>query len=203
MLAIGALAFAMGRFSTFASQGAGTPGTDSPEAGFSRDMQVHHAQAIQMAMEIYRKTADDELRIFAYDIATGQAGQRGELYDWLVQWGLSQSGGPMMKWMDASPVGSGHAMSDGAAMTEEEARIEMGMASADEIIALQATTGQQADCLFLGLLIRHHEGAIPMAEALIELGSDPRALTVAENIKNGQAAEISAMTSMQARMGCE
>ncbi|MGC5173001.1 DUF305 domain-containing protein [Microbacterium sp. DT81.1] len=202
-LAIGALAFATGRFSTFGSQGAGAPGIDSPEAGFSRDMQVHHAQAIQMAMEIYRKTADDELRIFAYDIATGQAGQRGEMFDWLVQWGLPQSGSPMMKWMDAPPVGSGHAMSDGAAMTEEEARIEMGMASADEITALQATTGQQADCLFLGLLIRHHEGAIPMAEALIELGSDPRALTVAENIKNGQAAEISAMESMQARMGCE
>ena len=129
LLAIDALAFAVGRFSTFGSQGARTPGTDSPEAGFSRDMQVHHAQAIEMAMEIYRKTADDELRILAYDIATGQAGQRGEMYDWLVQWGLSQSGGPMMKWMDASPVGSGHDMSDGAAMTEEEARIEMGMAS--------------------------------------------------------------------------
>ena len=109
----------------------------------------------------------------------------------------------MMKWMDASPVGSGHDMSDGAAMTEEEARIEMGMASADEITALQGATGQQADCLFLGLLIRHHEGAIPMAEALIELGSDSRALTVAENIKNGQTAEIDAMKSMRARMGCE
>lgn len=204
LLAIGALAFAAGRFSTFGSQDAGTPGADSPEAGFSRDMQVHHAQAIQMAMEIYQKTADDELRILAYDIATGQAGQRGEMFDWLVQWGLSQSGGPMMKWMDASPVGSGHTMmSDGAAMTEEEARIEMGMASADEITALQGATGQQADCLFLGLLIRHHEGAIPMAEALIELGSDSRALTVAENIKNGQTAEIDAMKSMRARMGCE
>ncbi|WP_251454363.1 DUF305 domain-containing protein [Microbacterium sp. Marseille-Q6648] len=203
LLAIGVLAFAMGRFSTFGSQGAGTPGADSPEAGFSRDMQVHHAQAIEMAMEIYRKTADDELRILAYDIATGQAGQRGEMYDWLVQWGLSQSGSPMMKWMDASPAGSGHDMSDGAAMTEEEARIEMGMASADEITALQDATGQQADCLFLGLLIRHHEGAIPMAEALIQLGSDSRALTVAENIKNGQTAEIDAMKLMQARIDCE
>ena len=203
LLAVGALTFAAGRFSTFGSQGAGAPGADSAEAGFSRDMQVHHAQAIQMAMEIYQKTADDELRILAYDIATGQAGQRGEMYDWLVQWGLSQSGGPMMQWMDASPAGSGHAMPDGAAMTEEEARIAMGMASAEEISALEGATGQQADCLFLGLLIRHHEGAIPMAEALIELGSDSRALTVAENIKNGQTAEIDAMKSMRARMGCE
>lgn len=55
LLAIGALAFAAGRFSTFGSQDASTPGADSPEAGFSRDMQVHHAQAIQMAMEIYQR----------------------------------------------------------------------------------------------------------------------------------------------------
>ena len=203
LLAVGALTFAVGRFSTFGSQGAGTPGADSPEAGFSRGMQAHHAQAIQMAMEIYRKTSDEELRIFAYDIATGQAGQRGEMYDWLVQWGLSQSGAPMMQWMDASPGGSDHAMPDGAAMTEEEARIAMGMASAEEISALEGATGQQADCLFLELLIRHHEGAIPMTEALIELGTDPRARTVAENIKNGQTAEISAMKSMQVRLGCE
>jgi uncharacterized protein (DUF305 family) len=51
-------------------------------------------------------------------------------------------------------------------------------------------------------MIRHHEGAIPMAEALIELGSDPRALQVAGSIKDGQTAEIDAMESMQARLGC-
>ena len=90
-----ALAFAVGRFSMFGALGSVTPGTDSPEAGFSRDMQVHHAQAIEMAMVIYRKTDDDELRVLSYDIATGQAGQRGEMYDWLVQWGLPQTGGPM------------------------------------------------------------------------------------------------------------
>lgn len=202
LLAIGALAFAVGRFSTFGSQGAQTPGTDSPEAGFARDMQAHHAQAIQMAMEIYRKTDNDEIRVLAYDIATGQAGQRGEMYDWLVQWGLSQAGGPMMQWMDAAGSGQGHNMSDGAAMTDEEARIAMGMASADEIADLQQATGQEGDCLFLTLLIRHHEGAIPMADALIELGSNPRALTVAESIKTGQTAEISAMESLQAQIGC-
>jgi uncharacterized protein (DUF305 family) len=51
-------------------------------------------------------------------------------------------------------------------------------------------------------MIRHHEGAIPMAEALLDLGTDPRALEVAQAIKNGQTAEIDAMQSMQARLGC-
>ncbi|WP_372456939.1 DUF305 domain-containing protein [Microbacterium allomyrinae] len=204
LLGIAALAFAVGRFSTFGAQSTITaPGTASPEAGFSRDMQVHHAQAVEMAMEIYRKTDDEQLRVLSYDIATGQAGQRGEMYDWLVKWGLSQTGGPMMQWMDASEAGHAHgATAGGEAMTDEEARVAMGMASAAEIAALQDASGQEADCLFLALMIRHHEGAIPMAEALLELGSDPRALQVAQSIKDGQSAEIAAMQSMQARLGC-
>jgi uncharacterized protein (DUF305 family) len=202
LLAIAALAFAVGRFSTFGAQSAATPGDDSPEAGFSRDMQVHHAQAIQMAMEIYRKTEDDELRVLAYDIATGQAGQRGEMYDWLVQWGLPQAGGPMMTWMSASDAGHAHGAPAGDPMTDDEARAAMGMASADEIAALEQATGAEADCLFLDLMIRHHEGAIPMAEALLELGTDPRALDVADSIRAGQTAEIDAMQSISARLGC-
>ena len=48
-----ALAFAVGRFSMFgAASAVAAPGTASAEAGFARDMQVHHAQAIEMAMEI-------------------------------------------------------------------------------------------------------------------------------------------------------
>lgn len=201
---IAAVAFAIGRFSTFGAMSqASTPGTTSPEAGFSRDMQVHHAQAIAMAMEIYRKTEDPELRVLSYDIATGQAGQRGEMYDWLVKWGLSQaSDEPIMTWMSASGAGHDHGLAAEEPLTDEEARIAMGMASDAEMNRLQEATGQEADCLFLELMIRHHEGAIPMADALLELGSDPRALEVAETIKAGQTAEIAAMESMQARLGC-
>lgn len=203
LVLIAALGFAVGRFSTFGSQAvASTPGTNSPEAGFSRDMQAHHAQAIELAMEIYRKTDDDELRTLAYDIATSQAAQRGEMYDWLVQWGLPQTGGPMMQWMDASSSDHAHGGSSGGVLTEEEAREAMGMASPAEIAALQAATGQDADCQFLALMIRHHEGAIPMAEAYLELGTDARALQVAQAMKNGQTAEIEAMQAMQQRLGC-
>jgi len=203
ILLVAALAFAIGRFSTFgAASGGTTPGNASAEAGFARDMQVHHAQAIEMAMEIYRKTEDDELRVLSYDIATSQGGQRGEMFDWLVQWGLPQSGGPMMAWMSESDAGHDHGGSGAEEMTDDQAREAMGMASADEIAALEAATGQEADCLFLELMIRHHEGTIPMAAAVIELGSEPRVLEVAGSIEAGQTAEIDAMTSMQARLGC-
>jgi uncharacterized protein (DUF305 family) len=203
LLAVAALAFAIGRFSTFGAQSPSTaPGQTSADAGFARDMQVHHGQAIEMAMEIYRKTEDAELRVLAYDIATGQAAQRGEMFDWLVKWGLPQSGEPMMSWMSGSEAGHGHGGTADEPMTDDEAHAAMGMASAEELTALEDATGQEADCLFLELMIRHHEGAIPMTEALLELGSDPRALQVAQAMKDGQTAEIDAMQSMQARLGC-
>jgi uncharacterized protein (DUF305 family) len=202
ILAIAGVAFAVGRFSTFSAAGPLTPGDASAEAGFSRDMQAHHAQAIQMAMEIYRKTEDEELRVLSYDIATGQAGQRGEMYDWLVQWGLSQSGGPMMAWMDASGDEHGHGAASGDDLTDAEAHAAMGMATDAELAALQNATGTEADCLFLDLMIRHHEGAIPMAEAVIDLGSEPRVLDVAGSIVAGQSAEIEAMRAISARLGC-
>ena len=204
-LAIGGLAFAIGRFSTFgaATAAPAAPATDSAEAGFARDMQVHHAQAIGMAMEIYRKTDDEELRVLSYDIATGQAGQRGEMFDWLVQWGLPQSGGPMMAWMAAGGGDHEHGGAEpGASLSDEEARAAMGMASDAELDALAAASGQDADCLFLELMIRHHEGAVPMADAIIDLSSEPRVLQVAGAISAGQTAEIDAMKSMQQRLGC-
>jgi uncharacterized protein (DUF305 family) len=205
VLLVGALAFAIGRFSTFGSTSAavGTPTTDSAEAGFARDMQVHHAQAIQMAMDIYRKTDDEELRILSYDIATSQSAQKGEMFDWLVKWGLPQAGEPMMVWMTQGGAGGhDHGGSTATPLTDEQAREAMGMATDAEIDALAAATGTEADCMFLALMIRHHEGAIPMAEAVIELGTDPRVLEVAQSMKSGQTAEIAAMKSMQQRLAC-
>ena len=200
-LAIAGLAFAIGRFSTF-GVAASVPTTDSPEAGFARDMQVHHAQAIDMAMTTYRKTADDDVRLLAYDIATAQSAQKGEFYDWLVKWGLPQAGGPLMEWMTDATTGHDHGGTASDAPSEDDLMAAMGMATPAQLAELDAATGTAADCLFLGLMIRHHEGALPMAEALIELGHDPRALQVADGVMTTQSAEIDLMRSLQTRIGC-
>jgi uncharacterized protein (DUF305 family) len=198
-VAVAAVAFAIGRFTAFGATAAPEhPSTVSAEAGFARDMQVHHGQAVEMAMEIYRKTEDPELRVLAYDIATGQAGQRGEMFGWLVQWGLPQAGGPLMAWM-ADSSEHGH---DPEVATEAELEAEMGLATPAQLTELRAATGTPADCLFLDLMIRHHRGAIPMAEAVIELGSDPRVETVAEGMIGSQTAEIDLMESISTRLGC-
>lgn len=165
-------------------------------------MQVHHAQAVDMAMTIYRTTENDDLRMLAYDIATTQAGQRGEFADWLIRWGLSPTGDPLMSWMDESDVHTSHTEDASASLTDEELREQMGMASDAELARLAVATGQEADCLFLELMIEHHEGALPMARALLELGSDGRALQVAGGIQQTQSAEIDAMRSLQSSLAC-
>ena len=38
------------------------PGDNSADAGFLRDMQAHHAQAVEMGMAAYRKVSDEELQ---------------------------------------------------------------------------------------------------------------------------------------------
>ncbi|MFG6444096.1 DUF305 domain-containing protein [Microbacterium sp. P06] len=199
ILAVAAVAFAIGRFSAFGASAAPVrPSTVSAEAGFARDMQVHHEQAIRMAMDIYRVTDDDELRILAHDMATAQAGQRGEMFGWLVEWGLPQAGGPLMSWMADS---SAH-QHDPETATEDELRADMGMATDAQLAELESASEPEADCLFLSLMIRHHQGAIPMAEAVVELGEDPRVRTVAESMISAQTSEIDAMRSMQTRLAC-
>jgi uncharacterized protein (DUF305 family) len=81
----------------FASQ---SPGNDSAEAGFARDMIVHHAQAVQMAEVIRDKTKSDSMRLLASDISLTQQAQIGIMQGWLGAWGLPITGSePAMAWM--------------------------------------------------------------------------------------------------------
>lgn len=65
-----------------------TPGDASAEAGFARDMSMHHAQAVEMALIAQERTDDPEIRILATDIILTQQGQIGQMRGWLDAWGL-------------------------------------------------------------------------------------------------------------------
>ncbi|NUR14861.1 MAG: DUF305 domain-containing protein [Dermatophilaceae bacterium] len=78
------------------------PAEDGADVGFARDMQTHHNQAVQMALIIRDKTTDPTLRAVAYDIATSQQQQSGQMYGWLAHWGMPMtSSQPSMAWMSA------------------------------------------------------------------------------------------------------
>src|SRR3712207_5353493 len=65
----------------------GAPSDSSPEAGFARDMMVHHAQAVEMAEILRDKSESEEMRTLAADIALTQQAQIGQMQGWLQEIG--------------------------------------------------------------------------------------------------------------------
>ncbi|MCS5732198.1 DUF305 domain-containing protein [Herbiconiux daphne] len=183
-----------------------TPSTTSVEAGFARDMQQHHDQAVQMAMIIRAQTDDPEIRQLAYDIATSQAQQSGQMYAWLNAWNLPQaSSQPAMTWM-LQPVLSG--ADGGAGSHQHTADADMqpgepmpGMATDDDIARLSELTGVDAERLFLQLMIAHHQGGVEMADAVLARSTDPLVVPLANSIVFAQTGEIEYMKSLLAGLG--
>ena len=77
----------------------------------------------------------------------------------------------------------------------------MGMASQAELDLLRRATGTDAETQFLQLMIRHHEGGVLMARALLERSSLEPVATLARSIENGQSGEIRLMVEMLAERG--
>lgn len=176
-----------------------TPDTRSAEAGFARDMQIHHAQGVEMSMIVRDRTDDTETRTLAYDIALTQQQQGGQMFAWLVQWGLPQArSGPVMAWMNGA---GGHDMASMSA--DGSSAVTMpGMATADQLQTLRESDGTAAEVLFLRLMIAHHRGGVVMADALLDRSDDEVVTTFARTMRTAQQNEITQMqTMLSARAG--
>ena len=168
------------------------PAEWSADAGFARDMQTHHAQAVEMAFLARDRSSDPELRTVAYDIITSQQQQAGQMYGWLVQWGLPQTGSrPPMAWV-AEEHAAAHASADGTMP---------GLATKEQLDELRNATGVEAERIFLRLMIAHHEGGVAMAEAAVAEARTPEVKTLAGAIASAQASEIELLQRMLADRG--
>jgi len=168
-----------------------TPGDTSPEAGFARDMAVHHAQAVEMSMIIYGKTTNPDIRDLAFDIVTNQQGQIGIMNRWLEEWRLSPTGSqPRMAWM---PEGR-RTLENG---------LMPGMATTAQINALHQATGKEADILYAQLLLRHHLGGIHMVGGVLDLADRPEVLKLAQTMRNGQQGEVGILKDLLDEMGAK
>jgi len=172
-----------------------TPSTDSAAAGFLRDMQVHHAQAVEMAMLVRDRTDNPEVRQLAYDIAITQASQRGSMYGLLEAWDLPQfSPQPAMTWT-LLPTLDG---SDDDHQMEADAPGMPGMATSEQIAALTAASGDDAVRQFLTLMIAHHQGGVEMSDAALARTTVPQVVSMATGIQRSQSAEITVMQTLLA-----
>ncbi|MER6472242.1 DUF305 domain-containing protein [Streptomyces collinus] len=190
LVAAGAITYAVAEDG---GSGARTPGAESADAGFARDMAVHHQQAVEMSYIVRDRTKNVEVRRLAYDIAQTQANQRGMLLGWLDLWELPKvSAEPPMTWMGMGDMASGK---DGALMP--------GMATNTDLKKLQTLSGKQAEVLYLQLMTAHHKGGIHMAEGCVAkctVGVEKR---LAQGMVDAQQSEIQLMADMLKERGAQ
>lgn len=175
------------------------PNNTSAEAGFARDMQLHHQQAVEMSMIVRDATDDPDIRLLAYDIALAQQQQVGQMFSWLTVWGLPQAASePSMTWMvrpGRSGTGHDHG-ADGAAHVPGEPM--PGLATDEQMAELRAATGVEAEKLYLTLMIAHHVGGVDMAEAILDRSTNRVVTNLARGMIAAQQSEIDYMQELLA-----
>ena len=162
-------------------------------------MQVHHDQGVELAFLIRDRTDDVELRSLAYDIATAQANQSGQMLSWLNVWNLPQaSPEPSMTWMSRPPL-SGATDHHGDPGTGHEPGATMpGLATPAQMDLLRAASGLDAERIFLELMIAHHRGAVDMGDAVLTRTEVSVVRTFATGMIAAQESEIAYMEELLA-----
>ncbi|MFE6915600.1 DUF305 domain-containing protein [Streptomyces rubiginosohelvolus] len=188
LVALGLVALMVVRPSAASPSGTSSqsaPAEDSVDAGFARDMAIHHQQAVEMSFIVRDRTDDEDVRRLAYDIINTQANQRGMMLGWLEMWGLPKSAaGPPMEWM-------GHTLTP-----TDDGSLMPGMATDAELAALTAAKGEKAEVLFLRLMTVHHRAGADMAQAAAGAAKTDAIRNLAEGMVRGQQSEIGLMADM-------
>ncbi|MEU2129601.1 DUF305 domain-containing protein [Streptomyces sp. NPDC018352] len=187
-----------------------TPAAGSADAGFARDMAVHHQQAVEMSFIVRDRTKDEEVRRLAYDIANTQANQRGMLLGWLDLWELPKtSAGQPMAWMAAGH--EGHSMNDMAGMDgmagtgtgyrAHDGSLMPGMATRTELDRLRSASGRAAEVQYLRLMTEHHKGGVDMARGCAKLCTVKAEKRLAGGMVEAQRSELDEMAGMLTARG--
>lgn len=159
----------------------------------------HHEQALALSESVL--AADgvrDRTRALAEFIIGDQSAEIGTMRAWQQAWAKAIP-------TDATATG-GHAAHDAPAGTiatgcGDHGHGEMkGMATPDQLAALAAADGVEADRLFLELMIVHHEGALEMATSAVTDGSNAFVRASAKHVLVEQEREIAAMTGLVAEL---
>lgn len=164
---------------------------NTADVDFATEMMPHHAQAVQMVVMAQGRELDPAVAALMDDIRAAQVPEIETMTDWLIAWDKpvpdtsldhSNAGGDMG---DMSSAMEGMDMSD-----------MPGMMSAEQMGALEDSTGTRFQTMWLQMMISHHEGAIEMADLEIANGTNADAIALAEEIVESQTAEIETMDDL-------
>ncbi|AXB47683.1 DUF305 domain-containing protein [Amycolatopsis albispora] len=159
------------------------------DVNYVTNMIPHHRQAIVMTDLVAERASNELVRGIASRIDAAQGAEIDQMTAW-----LTQHGKPVPPEEDPTSH-SGHA-GHGGHGGHDHATMP-GMATPEQLDQLRAAKGTDFDRLFLDLMIRHHEGALTMAEQQLAGGLNDRAQEMAQEVITGQTAEIERMRAVQ------
>ena len=148
---------------------------NAADVAFAKGMIPHHRQAVEMAGLAPDRARSAEVRKLAADIKKAQGPEIKTLSGWLTSWGEEV---PAEGAMDHSSHGMG------------------GMMTAEEMNRLEDASGKAFDTAFMEMMIKHHEGAVEMAETEQSDGAHGPAKKMAGEIITSQSAEIEQMNQL-------
>jgi uncharacterized protein (DUF305 family) len=160
------------------------------DIGFAQSMAQHHDQAILMSQILMAKPSS-QLGRLAIAIQTKQLVEVGHMQAW-----LRLAGQPLlprsreMDWMLLGAAPLDQSLSAYLAACRAAGGAMPGMASTDELNALRERQGRAADRLFLEMMIRHHAGALPMADFAARQAETPQVRALATSMRLEQGREI-------------
>lgn len=155
----------------------GSSAHNGEDVMFAQHMIPHHSQAVEMTDILLAKDdVDARVTDLAKEIKAAQAPEIEQMQGWLTSWG-----NPPMPAMD-------HGSMSGGSME--------GMVAPADIDKLKAASGPEATKLFLDQMIGHHEGAITMAQGVLDDGQFEPAKTMARAIIDSQQHEIDEMKAI-------
>lgn len=168
------------------SSAAAAPDGNHDDVSYLQMMIPHHGQALDLAELATTRAADPRVRALATRIEATRGPEVWLMAGWLAERGIDVP----------SPDEDPHEYDHG----EHRHHPMRGLLTGDDLAALAAADGPAFDRLFLGALLRHHRGAIAMADDVLATGTDPRAAEIATEVQAGQRAEVARMERILARL---
>jgi len=144
---------------------------------FIDGMTPHHQGAIAMAQEALQKAQHPEIKKLAQDIIDAQQKEIAEMKQWRATWYPNVGNAPV-----AWHTEMGHSMT----MSQDQMNsmmMNMDLGAADA----------EFDLRFINAMIPHHEGAIVMANQVLNKSQRPEVRQLAQDIIASQQAEIDQM----------
>jgi uncharacterized protein (DUF305 family) len=148
---------------------------NAADTGFAQQMISHHRQAIEMADLAATRASSSDVKALATKIKGEQDPEIATMSGWLTSWGEKVP--QEMKGMDMS--------SD-----------MPGMMSSADMTQLQKAKGTGFDTMFLEMMVKHHQGAIVMAQTEKAKGTYGPAKKLADSVITAQSTEIKQMNKL-------